>query len=53
MEKIQAGDIVQLLSGGPKMTVGRSMAFNEALCYWIDENGNIKEHKLTKKHCEK
>jgi uncharacterized protein YodC (DUF2158 family) len=42
--EIKPGDVVQLKSGGPKMTVGRIESINgvaSAVCGWF--NGNKKE----------
>ena len=38
-DKLQLGDVVQLKSGGPKLTVervGSSTDSNAVLCYWFD-----------------
>ncbi len=37
MDEIKAGDVVQLKSGGPKMTV-RSVTGRECKCQWFDES---------------
>jgi uncharacterized protein YodC (DUF2158 family) len=36
MNEIKAGDVVQLKSGGMKMTVSRITQFGLALCQWFD-----------------
>jgi len=37
MSEFKIGDIVQLKSGGPKMTVIEVREENEILCTWFDE----------------
>jgi len=46
--KVKSGDVVELKSGGPKMTVG--LVNGEGLageCHWADQNGNV----MTAKFC--
>jgi len=45
---LQPGDVVQLKSGGPKMTVGKpSSGFpNEFFCYWLDPAGALHEKSI-------
>ena len=38
------GDLVELKSGGPKMTYGGKAMYGDALCYWFEG---------TKRQCEK
>ncbi len=35
-EELKAGDVVQLKSGGPLMTVGEITRSNRRHCYWFD-----------------
>jgi len=39
--KIQAGDVVELKSGGPEMTVGYFENGSEVTCYWFDNANNF------------
>lgn len=40
-EKIKSGDIVELRSGGPLMTVS-GFTSNQAICVWFDNNNEFK-----------
>lgn len=41
---IRSGDIVQLRSGGPKMTAGRKWDWNtRVVCYWFKGNEEYAE----------
>ncbi len=42
-EKFKEGDVVQLLSGGPKMTVSgdNDRPHFHVYCTWFSDNGNI------------
>ncbi len=42
---IKVGDIVELKSGGPQMTVGEIILQNYAACTWY-ENGEVKTTKV-------
>lgn len=35
------GDVVQLKSGGPAMTVSNKMADNMLLCWWFNANNDL------------
>lgn len=39
----QAGDVVQLKSGGPKMTVEKTTGVKMVHCVWFDKDGNEKK----------
>jgi len=46
VEKFDAGDVVRLKSGGPKMTVVESGEYTEGfriVCTWIDGNKKYEE----------
>jgi uncharacterized protein YodC (DUF2158 family) len=40
-ETFKNGDVVQLKSGGPKMTVNGSMANGSLHCVWFDKDLNV------------
>jgi uncharacterized protein YodC (DUF2158 family) len=47
--QIESGDVVQLKSGGPLMTTGKSEMKDEMKyisCVWFDDNKNIQSQKL-------
>ncbi len=50
MEKFQEGDVVQLKSGGPKMTVKAIDDDGDVYCQWFSgsklQNGYFKPHSL-------
>lgn len=47
MEKCQVGDVVQLKSGGPKMTVkGANPSTKKATCVFFDGAGDFDEQEL-------
>lgn len=37
--KFYAGDVVELKSGGPPMTVGNRVLYDGVYCTWINERG--------------
>lgn len=45
MDTFKGGDVVQLKSGGPIMTI-KWVEGNEALCQWFDKS-DIKQHKFS------
>lgn len=38
---LDRGRVVQLKSGGPKMTVEKMVGGSEALCVWFDEKSDL------------
>jgi len=38
---LDRGRVVQLKSGGPKMTVEKMVGGSEALCVWFDEKNDL------------
>jgi len=38
----QAGDVVELKSGGPRMTVDNVEGEDAVVCVWLDKNGEKK-----------
>lgn len=42
-EKIELGDVVQLKSGGPKMTVEKIDEDGKLTCVWFDKNEQYRE----------
>lgn len=41
-DNVRAGDIVQLRSGGPKMTVAEAGASSGSiLCHWFNQDGGV------------
>ena len=41
-ESFKTGDVVQLKSGGPRMTVGAAEASSGAiLCHWFNQDGGV------------
>lgn len=42
----EVGDVVQLKSGGPKMTVVEVVIGMGAYCEWFDENNKLQPRKL-------
>lgn len=45
-QQLQIGDVVQLPSGGPKMTVG-GVKKATVLCIWFTADGEIRKEDLT------
>lgn len=45
-DQIQSGDLVQLKSGGPVMTVEEVLEGGEVNCVWQDKVGNIKQVRI-------
>lgn len=43
MSNFKIGDVVQLKSGGPTMTVSETNDVGMALCTWFDANNEIQE----------
>ncbi len=46
LTKFSTGDVVQLKSGGPDMTVEAVNSFNEVICVYFDYNGNVHREKF-------
>src|SRR6266566_8335263 len=42
MENLQVGDVVQLKSGGPTMTINTINNDRSLFCQWFDKNGELK-----------
>lgn len=47
-DALKVGQVVQLVSGGPKMTV-HSMTMGRATCKWFDRHGNLKRGEFQAK----
>lgn len=47
LEKIKVGDIVELKSGGPPMTVHSAPANGKIICYFFD-SGELKKEEINK-----
>lgn len=46
-EAINAGDLVQLRSGGPRMTAGHLDAIGERPCSWVNpQTGAVESHRF-------
>ncbi|AGA26030.1 YodC family protein [Singulisphaera acidiphila] len=43
---IKAGDIVQLKTGGPRMSVGGILVNQEAMCYWFDDHDVFQQQQI-------
>jgi uncharacterized protein YodC (DUF2158 family) len=42
MDNLQVGDVVQLKSGGPAMTINRVLSDQSFACQWFDKDGALK-----------
>jgi len=42
MENLQAGDVVQMKSGGPTMTINAINNDRSVFCQWFDKDGALK-----------
>lgn len=54
--KFVTGDVVKLISGGPKMTVSKTNvegAINIVSTIWFDEHENLREAKFTEAFLQK
>ena len=52
MQPFMAGEVVQLKSGGPKMTV-ENIAHGKVFCQWFDENNNLQRNMFAPESLEK
>ena len=43
---INPGDVVQLKTGGPKMTVGALLINNQVVCYWFDDHDVFQQQQI-------
>ncbi|HEY6120017.1 MAG TPA: DUF2158 domain-containing protein [Pyrinomonadaceae bacterium] len=48
MEDFEIGDVVQLQSGGPKMTVHSLVSDGDVVCQWFEGNEGVHEDNFPK-----
>lgn len=52
MSNFKIGDVVQLKSGGPTMTVSETNDAGMAVCTWFDSEHELKEHAFNQEILE-
>lgn len=53
MDNLQVGDVVQLKSGGPAMTIQQVHSDRSVFCQWFDKEGALKQGSFQPQQLQK